>query len=519
MPFPNEHAARLKDPGKYKRFRRQKNKGGQGVDFIFGVTPEGKAEIQAVRFAKTKFTVPEAKAWLKKHKMTPKMFEPAAEKKGDSSDEYITEEYRYDKGEIRNAHFDEDGFLVVDAVVTRTGVFNYRNSDGTLRRELRHPDDILKQDSLRTMRMLPITLLHPREKKVDSMNATRLTKGFTGEDIRVDGKYVKSRLKICDQEAIDAVIGGMQELSLGYIVALVEEDGEYDNERYDFRQTEVVYNHLAIVPSARAGSEARIVLDEKDAVQCLTSDKKDCSGACDGECKCQNSQEFVGEVEIEYDTSRNDSDNDNNNNHHPSTNSKENRMKKINIDGIEYDAAPEVANKLTKETERADTAENALKTANEEKTKIQANLDEANEKIKKAEERDDAAEIKKAVKARLDLVAQVTPHLDEETVKKVADMSDKDLKIAVIKKHYPEANLDDKDDVYIDARFDGAIELNPERKDENTASQRQQMNGGDKSKNRGDNRDEPDQEKSRQDMEDNLKNAWKNDTKKTGTDD
>lgn len=516
MPFPNEHAARLKDPGKFKRFRRQKNKGGQGVDFIFGVTPEGKTEVQAVRFAKTKFTVPEAKKWLKEHKMKSIMFEPAAEKRGDD-DEYITEEYRYDKGEIRSAHFDDDGFLVVDAIVTRTGVFNYRNGDGTLRRELRHPDDILKQESLRTMRMLPITLLHPQEKKVDSINATRLTKGFTGEDIRVDGKFVRARLKICDQQAIDSVIGGMQELSLGYIVALVEEDGEYDNERYDFRQTEVVYNHLAIVPSARAGSEARIVLDENDAVQCMTEDREDCSGACDGECKCSNSQEFVGEVEVEYDTERTDSNNDNNNHHQP-TNSKENRMKKINIDGIEYDAAPEVANKLTKETERADTAEKALNTANEEKTKIQANLDEANDKIKKAEERDDAAEVKKAVKARLDLVAKVTPHLDEETVKKVADMSDKDLKVAVIKKHYPEANLDDKDEVYIDARFDGAIELDPERKDENTASQRQTLSGD--NKNRTDNREEPDQEKSRKDMEDNLKDAWKTDqNKKTGTDD
>jgi hypothetical protein len=510
MPFPNEHAARIKDPGKYKRFRRQKNKGGQGVDFIFGITTEGKTEVQAVRFSKNVFTIPEAKKWLKEHKMTAKLFEPA--KKTDNNDEYIVEEFRYDKGEVRNAHFDEDGFLVADAIITRTGVFNYRNSDGSLRRELRHPDDVLTQLSLSTLKMLPITLLHPPEKKVDTMNASRLSKGFTGEDVRPDGKFIKNKLKICDQEAINAVIGGMQELSLGYVVALVEEDGEYMGERYDFRQTEIVYNHLAIVPSARAGNEARIVLDESDAVQCMTEDKEDCSGACDGDCKCSNAKDLLS-VEVKYDST----ETEDTTNHQPTN--KENRMKKVNIDGIEYDAAPEVANKLTKESARADKAETDLTTANTEKTEIQAKLDEANDKLKKFEDRDDAAEIQKGVDARLKLIAAATPHLDEETMKKVNDMSEKEIKTAVIKKHYPDVNLDEKDDVYINARFDGAIELEPERKDENSASQRKQMSGVPAGKaHKHDNREEPDQDKSRNDMVSGLKDAWKTE-KKTGTDD
>jgi len=146
-----------------------------------------------------------------------------------------------------------------------------------------------------------------------------------------------------------------------------------------------------------------------------------------------------------------------------------------------------------------------LKTVTDEKSALQAKLDEANEKIKKHDSNDSATEIQTAVNARLALVAQATPHLDEDILKKVTDMTDKDIKVAVIKKHYPEAKLDEKDDVYIDARYDGAIELPIEKKDTSISSQRQTVNKA----NKNDTREEPDQEKSRNDMLSGLKDAWK----------
>jgi hypothetical protein len=90
MPFPNEHAARLTSPDKYIRFRRDNDKGGSGVDFIFGVTKDGTAELQAIRFDKTKFTVDQARAWLKDHKHTAILFEPAAGGSNNSELDYET---------------------------------------------------------------------------------------------------------------------------------------------------------------------------------------------------------------------------------------------------------------------------------------------------------------------------------------------------------------------------------------------------------------------------------------------
>jgi len=80
MPYPTEHSARLKDPSRYERFRRENDKFGPGIHAVWGITADGKAELQAIRFDAEKFSVDEAKAWLKEHGHKPILFEPAGEK-------------------------------------------------------------------------------------------------------------------------------------------------------------------------------------------------------------------------------------------------------------------------------------------------------------------------------------------------------------------------------------------------------------------------------------------------------
>ena len=86
MPFPNEHAARLKDPEQYDSFARKNNEGGEGIDFIYGIK-DGVSELQAIRFDKTRFTTQESKAWLKSHDFEPILFEEASERKIMSDEE------------------------------------------------------------------------------------------------------------------------------------------------------------------------------------------------------------------------------------------------------------------------------------------------------------------------------------------------------------------------------------------------------------------------------------------------
>lgn len=80
MPFPNEHSARILDPKQFKKFRRKNNAGGKGVHFIYGILNSKTSKLQSIRFSVKEFTVKEAKAWLKKHKIKYIKFEPASKK-------------------------------------------------------------------------------------------------------------------------------------------------------------------------------------------------------------------------------------------------------------------------------------------------------------------------------------------------------------------------------------------------------------------------------------------------------
>ena len=75
MPYPNEHAARVHDPGGYTSFARKQL--APGIWAIFGVK-SGRSEIQAYRFDREKFTVKAARAWLIAHNVKVILFEPAS---------------------------------------------------------------------------------------------------------------------------------------------------------------------------------------------------------------------------------------------------------------------------------------------------------------------------------------------------------------------------------------------------------------------------------------------------------
>jgi HK97 family phage major capsid protein/HK97 family phage prohead protease len=75
-PYPNEHAARLKDPDQYDSLRRVNDEGGSGIDFIYGIK-EGESEIQAIRFRSSQYSPAEARAWLAEHGFDPIEFEEA----------------------------------------------------------------------------------------------------------------------------------------------------------------------------------------------------------------------------------------------------------------------------------------------------------------------------------------------------------------------------------------------------------------------------------------------------------
>lgn len=80
MPFPNFHAARIREPGRFLRIRQLwENKGIRALGGPLKTDPRGPTKIQTLRFEKQRWTVAEARAWLKKHGYKSLEFEPAKE--------------------------------------------------------------------------------------------------------------------------------------------------------------------------------------------------------------------------------------------------------------------------------------------------------------------------------------------------------------------------------------------------------------------------------------------------------
>jgi len=63
---PSEIRIRLKDPKRYKKFRYS-NYIKPGLRFVYGITPDGKVEIQSLRFDRDQWTEKQAEKWTLEH--------------------------------------------------------------------------------------------------------------------------------------------------------------------------------------------------------------------------------------------------------------------------------------------------------------------------------------------------------------------------------------------------------------------------------------------------------------------
>ena len=142
-------------------------------------------------------------------------------------------------------------------------------------------------------------------------------------------------------------------------------------------------------------------------------------------------------------------------------------LKKINLDGIEYEAEESVIKALKAEKKRADDAKAELAKFKEDSAKelsvMTAERDTQKERADKAEEENkalkeqamDQTKLDEAVKNRMELYENAK----KAGVEVKGDESEADIKKAVITKVFPKANLDGKDSAYIDARYDATVEM------------------------------------------------------------
>jgi uncharacterized protein len=330
---------------------------------------------------------------------------------------------RFDVAQLRKTKRLANGWLRTDAHVTRAGVFNYRMPDGTVRRELRSPEEVFHADSIASLEMVPLTNEHPSVGLLDDTTAKEFTAGHVGENIKQDDMKLLASVIATDAALVkDIESGDKREVSCGYKCDVEMTPGTWKGERYDAIQRNIRYNHVAVVKAGRAGSEVRVRLDAADAVMVETASQP------------------------------------------PEQGTKEHKVKKIRIDGVEYEVSEQVAQALEKANAKMDSAlekvSGELKTITSSVDKEKARADTAEAALKKAEsERKDAvdpAKFQAAVKARVELERKALDVLGTE--EKVDAMDDKTVKLTVLKKLAPEAKLDGKSEDYVQARFDAELE-------------------------------------------------------------
>lgn len=340
---------------------------------------------------------------------------------------------RIDSSTMQKAIRTKQGFLRAPLYATRTGVFTYKNADGSLRRELRHPEDVFSPESLATLAAIPITddhpnVKHPQVMLINAANTKEYQIGYTGEVVTAEGEYVAGTATITDAVAIDAIEKGRVELSCGYECDREVVAGVYNGEKYDVRQRNISYNHLALVPVGRAGPNVRLRLDSADAVQ------------------VENSQ-----LEVE-------------------------NMEKILINGVEHEVTKAVADsiraadlkakgeadavtaalaaektKAQTESVRADRAEAAADTVKTELTSVKAQLAVRNDGA-------DQNAIRAAAKATIRILQVAERVLPKEKFATCDSLDNKAIMVEVIKTQNDKVVLDGKSDAYIEARFDGIVE-------------------------------------------------------------
>lgn len=337
---------------------------------------------------------------------------------------------RYDQGEFISPTRTPNGYLRCDARITRVGVFEYRFADGTMRRELRLPEEVFKRDSLASFEDLPLTNNHPRE-PLTPRNTRRYQAGQV-RDVREDAEHVAARVLITDDDAIADAEAGKTQLSCGYNCDLEERAGTTcgipglpDGLHYDAIQRNIVGNHVAIVDKARAGASAALHLDAADAVMVGTQTKEP-AGPKPGPAGGRH-------------------------------------MSKVRIDGLDFELDEPAAQAVTKLVARADELSEQLQAAKAAAEQEKARADAAAEALeaeKKA--REDATSddsIRAAVKARVALETTAGKVLADDKLK-LDEMSDEELRRAVVTKVSPaaEEKLDGADAAYLSARYDAAID-------------------------------------------------------------
>ena len=400
-------------------------------------------------------------------------------------------EQRFDSIPLSDTYFTPEGYLIDNPILTRVGIFEYHNPDGTIRRELRLPEEVFAAESLASYKGKPVILTHEAG-LVDVDNVQQEHIGTILSEGMQDGDNVRAQIVIHDAESLDY---GLRELSLGYTQTPDETPGVWNGQPYDAIQRNIQINHLALVEKARAGEQARLNIDgEEQGGNQMSKARKD--GLTPGEMA-----RLVGEYK-QRQAQRME-------NTSPTADEGTNPDEQT-TDEDEADPVKEVKDRRDRrdasgDCETMDEASGVIAQQDEDIQKLldfiaqlQAKIDFDEASAKEETKTDNEGETAEAnadeeepqenplnmdsIDAYVNQKIELIRLGDKLNLDGIEAMKPMDAKKAIIKKVHPNIRLDGKDTAYINAMFDIAKESVGKRK--GVDYQRQQMFRGDSAHNK-----------------------------------
>lgn len=322
---------------------------------------------------------------------------------------------RYDKALIQDFSETSEGFLTVNAPITRPGVFPYMRQDGQIQMEAKLPSEIFSDHTVQSAKGKPITDDHPNE-PVTLENYQTYAKGMTHTDAAVVDDKLSVSMTIYDKDLIQKIKAGKRELSIGFLADVAMTGGEYNGMHYDAVQRNVEINHVAVVDRGRAGPSVAIRGD--------------------------SNQEFAYQVDS--------ADNKGGKN-----------MAKYKFDGNEYEVDAAIKAHLDSLEAKLDAAETKAANADAlkgERDALQAKYDAKETELVEAKKQNlTQDELDSKVEARVGLISEAKPYLGDEFEFK--GQTERAIKEAVITKINPDFKGDSKSDDYVNAYFDSMTDI------------------------------------------------------------
>lgn len=202
---------------------------------------------------------------------------------------------------------DNHFYTIEDNKIARSGIFKYLGKEigapepNKIYNVYRPAEELDNEETLNSFKLLPWFIQHAEFSPSSEYNQAddMGVHGIVGENVYYDSndKFLKATIKAFTKDLKDFIDNEGNELSIGYTSIFEPEDGIFEGEKYQYRQSNIKGTHLASVEEGRAGKKVA-VSDSNINNEDINMDKKEIKDMID-ECLSEMKDNIMKEVKDE----------------------------------------------------------------------------------------------------------------------------------------------------------------------------------------------------------------------------